>query len=98
MPRCFVVDAFTKTRFSGNPAAVVPLEEWPSDATLQAIAAEMNLSETALYAREGDDFRLRWLTPKVEVDLCGHATLATAFVMMTVLDPSRRIVRFVTRS
>jgi PhzF family phenazine biosynthesis protein len=78
------IDAFTRRPFSGNPAAVCPLERWLPDETLQAIAAENNLSETAFYLPRGDSFELRWFTPTVEVDLCGHATLATAFVIWTI--------------
>ena len=78
------IDAFTRRPFSGNPAAVCPLERWLPDETLQAIAAENNLSETAFYLPRGDCFELRWFTPTVEVDLCGHATLATAFVIWTI--------------
>lgn len=75
------MDAFCKELFSGNPRAVCPLDAWPQDALLQSIAAENNLAETAYYVPEGDHFRLRWFTPAVEVDLCGHATLATAHVL-----------------
>lgn len=78
----YVVDAFARRVFEGNPAAVCPLPRWISDATLGAIAAENNLSETAFYVARGDGgFDLRWFTPTTEVDLCGHATLATAFVL-----------------
>src|SRR5579863_5380866 len=84
--RLYQVDAFTDRLFGGNPAAVVPLEEWPSDAVLQAIAAENNLSETAFFLREGADYALRWFTPTVEVDLCGHATLASAHVVFSFLE------------
>jgi PhzF family phenazine biosynthesis protein len=70
----YQVDAFTDSRFGGNPAAVCPLEEWLPDATMQAIAAENNLAETAFFVREGGDYALRWFTPIVEVDLCGHAS------------------------
>lgn len=94
----FVVDAFTRTRFGGNPAAIMPLAAWPADELLQQIAAEMALSETAFFVPEGDGFRLRWLTPTTEVDLCGHATLATAYVLTHVLEPARTAVRFHTRS
>lgn len=75
------VDAFTSRLFGGNPAAVCLLEEWLPDALMQAIAAENNLSETAFVVREGDGFAIRWFTPAVEVDLCGHATLASAHVL-----------------
>ena len=77
----FQVDAFTDNLFGGNPAAVVPLEKWLPDEVLQAIAAENNLSETAFTVPKGGGFGLRWFTPLLEVDLCGHATLATAFVL-----------------
>src|SRR5581483_4877476 len=76
------VDAFTAEPFRGNPAAVVVLERWPADAWMQSVAAEMNLSETAFLVRRGPgEFDLRWFTPAVEVDLCGHATVASARVL-----------------
>lgn len=93
----YQVDAFTQGVFGGNPAAVVPLESWPADGLLQQIAAENNLSETAFTVPREGGFELRWFTPLVEVDLCGHATLAAAFVLMTVLEPERRDVRYFTR-
>ncbi|HEX4142779.1 MAG TPA: PhzF family phenazine biosynthesis protein [Pirellulales bacterium] len=74
----FIVDAFADRPFSGNPAAVVPLDSWPPDFWLQNVAMEMNLSETAYFVPDTRGFHLRWFTPKLEVDLCGHATLATA--------------------
>jgi PhzF family phenazine biosynthesis protein len=80
----YQVDAFADAVFRGNPAAVCPLEQWLPDETLQAIAAENNLSETAFYVRKGERYDLRWLTPEVEVDLCGHATLAAASVILDV--------------
>jgi predicted PhzF superfamily epimerase YddE/YHI9 len=79
--RYFVVDAFTDRPFSGNPAAVVTLSEWKDDAWLQSVAMEMNLSETAFLVKDGDGYRLRWFTPKIEVALCGHATLASAHIL-----------------
>jgi PhzF family phenazine biosynthesis protein len=79
--KMFQIDAFTNRSFAGNPAAVVPLDEWMDDSLMQAIAAENNLAETAFFVPDGDAFQLRWFTPKVEVKLCGHATLATAFVL-----------------
>lgn len=94
----YQVDAFTSRVFAGNPAAVMPLADWLPDATLQAIAAENNLSETAFVVREGEAWRLRWFTPAVEVDLCGHATLATALVMLRRLGAWRGSVAFETRS
>jgi PhzF family phenazine biosynthesis protein len=93
----YQLDAFTSRLFGGNPAAVVPMEEWPPDATLQAIAAENNLSETAYFVRRGDEWELRWFTPTVEMDLCGHATLASAAVIFRHVDPERRRVVFRTR-
>jgi PhzF family phenazine biosynthesis protein len=78
------IDAFASRPFEGNPAAVCPLASWLPDATLQAIAAEHNLSETAFYIPHGESFELRWFTPEVEVDLCGHATLASAHVILDV--------------
>ena len=81
--RCFQVDAFTDRPFAGNPAAVCLLNREPDTAWMQAIAAEMNLAETAFVHRQHDGFGLRWFTPKVEVDLCGHATLASAHVLWT---------------
>ncbi|WP_448190511.1 PhzF family phenazine biosynthesis protein [Azospirillum sp. sgz301742] len=93
----YQVDAFADAVFAGNPAAVVPLEAWLPDATLLAIAAENNLAETAFFVRDGEACELRWFTPAVEVDLCGHATLATAFVIATVLEPGRQRFAFTTR-
>ncbi len=94
----FQVDAFTSELFGGNPAAVVPLERWLEEDRLQAIAAENNLSETAYFVREDSAYRLRWFTPAAEVDLCGHATLASAWVLLKRLDPERDAIRFETRS
>lgn len=94
----YQVDAFTTRPFAGNPAAVCPLAAWLPDPLMQAIANENNLSETAFFVPEGDRFGLRWFTPTAEVDLCGHATLASAHVLMTVLEPARTRVAFATRS
>jgi len=94
----YQVDAFSSQVFAGNPAAVCPLEAWLPDATLQAIAAENNLSETAFLVRVGADWAIRWFTPGTEVDLCGHATLASAFVVMRFLDPAVSEVRFGSKS
>ncbi|MGA8152877.1 MAG: PhzF family phenazine biosynthesis protein [Terriglobales bacterium] len=94
----FQVDAFTADVFSGNPAAVCPLEAWIDAAKMQAIAAENNLSETAFLVRKRGGYGLRWFTSKHEVQLCGHATLASAFVVFTALDPSAQSVRFDTCS
>ena len=96
--RIFQVDAFASRRFEGNPAAVMPLDEFLSDKMLQAIAAENNLAETAFLVRDGADYRLRWFTPAIEVPLCGHATLASAAVVMERLDEERNTVVFHTLS
>jgi predicted PhzF superfamily epimerase YddE/YHI9 len=93
----FHVDAFTSQPFTGNPAAVCPLTEWLDDGFLQAVAAENNLSETAFFVPKGDSYELRWFTPRCEVRLCGHATLAAAFVLLQILAPERNSVRFETR-
>jgi PhzF family phenazine biosynthesis protein len=91
------IDAFVTDRpFSGNPAAVCPLDAWLPDEVMQAIAAENNLSETAFFVPEGEGYRLRWFTPTTEVDLCGHATLAAAFVVFGWLQPGRDLVQFRT--
>jgi PhzF family phenazine biosynthesis protein len=79
--RIYQIDAFTDKVFSGNPAAVCPLETWLSDDLLQKIAMENNLAETAFYVKKENEYHIRWFTPTVEVDLCGHATLASAFVL-----------------
>ena len=92
----YQVDAFADGPFTGNPAAVCPLDDWLPDAVMQAVAAENNLSETAFLVPEGEGYRLRWFTPTTEVDLCGHATLASAFVVFGWLAPWRRSVTFQT--
>lgn len=90
----FQVDAFTTRRFAGNPAAVMLLDAWPEDRLLQAIAAENNLAETAFLVASGEDFRIRWFTPMIEVPLCGHATLASAAVILERLALARDHVCF----
>jgi len=94
----YQVDAFAEQVFRGNPAAVVPLAHWLPDAVMQAIAAENNLSETAFFVATGDHYQLRWFTPTVEVDLCGHATLASASIIFETLSPQANQVSFATRS
>ncbi len=94
----YQVDAFASRLFSGNPAAVCPLERWLPDQQMQSIAAENNLAETAFFVRNGSGYQLRWFTPTVEVDLCGHATLASAFVIFSELAPSEHSVRFESAS
>jgi PhzF family phenazine biosynthesis protein len=95
---CYHVDAFATAVFHGNPAAVCLLDEWLPDATLQNIAAENNLSETAFLVAHGGDYDLRWFTPTIEVDLCGHATLAAAFVLFTERGVNTNAIRFHSRS
>jgi PhzF family phenazine biosynthesis protein len=90
----YQVDAFTNQRFKGNPAAVCPLNEWLSDELMQNIAQENNLAETAFLVPAGEGFEIRWFTPTVEVDLCGHATLASAYVVFNELGFSGEIVKF----
>lgn len=94
----YQVDAFASEVFKGNPAAVCPLDDWLPDETLQAIAVENNLSETAYLVARGDDYDLRWFTPAAEVDLCGHATLGSAYVIANHLKPGADSMRFHTRS
>ena len=94
----YQVDAFTNSLFTGNPAAVVPLDKWLTDEQMQNIAAENNLSETAFFVKEGDRYRLRWFTPTTEVDLCGHATLATAHVLFEELGYDEDDLVFKTKS
>lgn len=94
----YQIDAFSQRAFAGNPAAVCPLEEWLSDELMQSIAAENNLSETAFFVPQNGGFALRWFTPATEVDLCGHATLASAWVVFSHLAPGATEARFETRS
>lgn len=94
----YVVDAFTDRIFGGNPAAVCVLGQWPTDEMMQSIAAENNLSETAFAVAESSEYRLRWFTPGGEIDLCGHATLAAAYVVLNFVHPGTASVTFQTRS
>lgn len=94
----YVVDAFAEEVFTGNPAAVCIMDQWLSNNTMQKIAIENNLSETAFAVKDGDRYRLRWFTPGGEVDLCGHATLATAYVITRFVEPKSVDVRFETLS
>ncbi|MFT5051293.1 MAG: PhzF family phenazine biosynthesis protein [Chlamydiales bacterium] len=95
---CYRIDAFTDRLFSGNPAAVCPLERWLPDGLMQSIAAENNLSETAFFVPDEGAYALRWFTPVTEVALCGHATLASAWVVLNELDPDASAVSFTTQS
>jgi predicted PhzF superfamily epimerase YddE/YHI9 len=92
------IDAFTNAPFSGNPAGVCPLETWLPDATLQKVAAENNLSETAFFVHTEDHYDLRWFTPAIEVDLCGHATLASGYVLTQYLGFTGDVIRFESKS
>lgn len=96
--RLFQVDAFAERVFAGNPAAVCPLDEWLDDETLQGIALENNLSETAFIVPSGKGFNLRWFTPVAEVELCGHATLASAHVIFEHLGYGEEVIEFQTQS
>ena len=94
----YQIDAFASRLFEGNPAAVCPLDAWLPDATMQSIAAENNLSETAFFVPKGDGFHIRWFTPLSEVDLCGHATLATSYVLFNILGYEKDKIKFASRS
>ncbi len=97
--RYFIVDAFTENLFEGNPAGVCLLDQWIDDSIMQNIAAENNLAETAFVVhKNNNDYELRWFTPEVEIDLCGHATLATAYVLFNFVDKSINEIRFHTIS
>ena len=92
----YKVDAFCQDIFSGNPAAVCPLEQWLDESLMQNIAAENNLAETAFYVPKGEQFEIRWFTPAVEVDLCGHATLAAAHVLFNHKNISQKTISFLS--
>ena len=94
----YIVDAFSNKLFSGNPAAVCPLKKWISDEQMQNIATENNLSETAFFVANNDCFEIRWFTPNAEVDLCGHATLASAFVIFEQLGYQNNNIVFKSKS
>jgi PhzF family phenazine biosynthesis protein len=96
--KIYQIDAFADNTFEGNPAAVCPLDEWVSDELLQKIAEENNLSETAFFVAEDNGYALRWFTPEDEVDLCGHATLATAHVLFQHLAYVKKSILFYTKS
>jgi len=92
--KIYQIDAFATKNFEGNPAAVVPLDDWIPDKIMQQIAEENNLSETAFFTGDGDDYHIRWFTPNKEVDLCGHATLASAFVIYEILKKKTDEIKF----
>jgi PhzF family phenazine biosynthesis protein len=92
--KLYQIDAFTNKVFSGNPAAVCPLDKWVNDEIMQNIAMENNLAETAFYVKQGKQYEIRWFTPTVEVDLCGHATLAAAFVLFNIDNYAENTIHF----
>ena len=94
----YQIDAFTDKPFQGNPAAVIPLETWLPDNTMQSIAEENNLSETAFFVPTSKEFHIRWFTPETEVDLCGHATLAAAYVLFNILGYNKDRIDFESKS
>ncbi len=96
--KIYQIDAFATKAFEGNPAAVCPLDDWLPTETMQAIAMENNLSETAFFTKTEDSFEIRWFTPAIEVDLCGHATLASAHVLYQHLNYEGKVIRFHSRS
>jgi PhzF family phenazine biosynthesis protein len=96
--KMYQIDAFTDTVFHGNPAAVCPLDRWLSNEIMQKIAMENNLSETAFYVKKGDRYHIRWFTPTIEVDLCGHATLAAAYVLFNYESHTENTITFITSS
>src|SRR5918911_1023078 len=93
----YQIDAFTDKVFGGNPAAVIPLENWISDELMQKIAMENNLSETAYFVKTDEGYDLRWFTPEYEIDLCGHATLASAYIIKNFLEPPVAEIAFSTQ-
>ncbi len=94
----YQIDAFASELFKGNPAAVCPLDKWLPDEIMQSIAAENNLSETAFFVPKGSGFHIRWFTPTSEVDLCGHATLASSFVIFNIIGYDQNIIEFESKS
>ncbi len=94
----YQINAFADKPFEGNPAAVIPLETWLPDSAMQSIAKENNLSETAYFVPTKKGFHIRWFTPETEVDLCGHATLATAFVLFNILGYNKERIEFESKS
>jgi PhzF family phenazine biosynthesis protein len=94
----YQIDAFANKPFEGNPAAICPLDEWLPEELMQSIASENNLSETAYFVKTGDGYHIRWFTPSHEVDLCGHATLASAYVIFNILGYNKSQIVFESRS
>ena len=96
--KIYQIDAFATKTFEGNPAMVCPLESWISDELMQQIASENNLSETAFFVKENEGYHLRWFTPKAEVNMCGHATLASAYVLFECMGYAKETIDFTTKS
>jgi PhzF family phenazine biosynthesis protein len=96
--KLYQVDAFTNKLFGGNPAAVIPLEKWIDDKLMQQLGMENNLSETVFFVPKGPDFEIRWFTPAVEINLCGHATLASAYILFNVLGYNKPTITFHSKS
>ncbi|MGG7177569.1 PhzF family phenazine biosynthesis protein [Clostridium paraputrificum] len=96
--KIYIVDAFADESFKGNQAAVCPLSEWLTDDTMQKIAMENNLSETAFFKKEGNGYKLRWFTPEYEIDLCGHGTLASAYIIFKYIETDLEVIEFSTIS
>ncbi|MBK8606873.1 MAG: PhzF family phenazine biosynthesis protein [Chitinophagaceae bacterium] len=94
----YQIDAFADKLFAGNPAAVIPLDKWIDDSLMQQLAMENNLAETAFFVPKGNDFEIRWFTPALEINLCGHATLASAFVLFNFLEYKKNLVTFHSKS
>src|SRR5215218_8870681 len=93
----YQVDAFAEKVFKGNPAAIIPLDDWIDDKLMQQIAMENNLSETAFFVKTDTGYHLRWFTPEYEIDLCGHATLASAYIIKNFLEPHLAEINFTTK-
>ncbi len=96
--KIYQIDAFASEVFKGNPAAIIPLENWLPDEKMQEIAGENNLAETAFFVKKDDVFEIRWFTPRLEVNLCGHATLASAFVIVNYLNYDKKTIVFSSKS
>ncbi|HQX96921.1 MAG TPA: PhzF family phenazine biosynthesis isomerase, partial [Chitinophagaceae bacterium] len=94
----YQIDSFADKLFAGNPAAVIPLDKWIDDSLMQQLAMENNLAETAFFVPKGNDFEIRWFTPALEINLCGHATLASAFVLFNFLEYKSNTVTFHSKS
>src|SRR5690349_5375269 len=94
----YQIDAFAEKVFTGNPAAVIPLDKWIDDALMQQLGMENNLAETVFFVRNGNEFDIRWFTPEVEINLCGHATLASAWVLYNIMGYDQPTITFNCKS